>query len=56
VTIYTAARPYRLPKPAICKCVNGLRGVQGHKMGQPTVLPLEGERKIAELVFWPVQK
>jgi len=25
-------------------------------MGQSTVLPLEGEIKIAELMFWPVQK
>jgi hypothetical protein len=56
VTIYTATRPYRIPKAAICKYVNGLRGVQGHKMGQPVVLPLEGEIKIAEMVFWPVQK
>jgi hypothetical protein len=56
VTIYKAARPYRIPKTAICKYFNGLKGVQGHKMDQPTVLPFEEERKIAEVVFWPVQK
>jgi hypothetical protein len=56
VTVYTAARPYRILKAAICKYVNGLKGVQGHKMSQSTLFPLEGERKIAEMVFWPVQK
>jgi hypothetical protein len=45
VTIYTAAMPYRIPKAAICKHVNGLRGVQGHKIGQPTTLPFEVEKK-----------
>ena len=48
MTIYRAAKLYKIPKATLFKHVKGLRGVKSQMLGQPTALPFHEEKKIAE--------
>jgi hypothetical protein len=48
MTLYRAARLYKIPKATLFKHVKGTRGVKSQTMGRPTALPIHEEKQIRE--------
>ena len=48
MTIYRAAKLYKIPKATLFKHVKGSRGVKSQTLGRPTALPFHEEKKIAD--------
>jgi len=48
MTIYRAAKLYKIPKATLFKHVKGSRGVKSQTLGRPTALPFHEEKKIVE--------
>jgi hypothetical protein len=48
MTIYRAAKLYKIPKATLFKHVKGSRGVKSKTLGRPTALPFSDEKKIAD--------
>jgi hypothetical protein len=48
MTLYRAAKLYKIPKATLFKHVKGMRGVKSQTLGRPTALPFHEEKKIAE--------
>jgi hypothetical protein len=47
MTLYWAAKLYKITKATLFKHVKGLRGVKSQTLGRPTALPFHEEKKIA---------
>jgi hypothetical protein len=48
MTLYGAAKLYKIPKATLFKNVQGMRGVKSQTLGRPTALTFHEEKKIAE--------
>jgi hypothetical protein len=47
MTLYRAAKLFKIPKAALFKHVKGMRGLKSQTMGRPNALPFHEEKKIA---------
>jgi hypothetical protein len=48
MTLYRAAKLYKIPKATLFKDVKGMRGVKSQTFGRPNALPFHEKKQIAE--------
>lgn len=48
LTLYRAAKSFKIPKASLFKHVKGQRGVKSNTFGRPTAIQYDEEKKIAE--------